>query len=220
MVCFCYYCFRSYSCSTYLAFIIASVSFVDIVFLCDFFCIIAFLVKCFFWRQVSYSFFLARQVRLFSPIINEFYLQEKCVFCNFSTIIALVIFLQRHDEKKRIKQIIQWSPFMLLLYWLYHWGVTLRTCGLLLDSILKNWSPKISFFSSCLLLQYYLHHLFGAWAYLEKWENFYIQNNFDQCHITLWRQTEKQGNNKEPVQISNMTRLVTCLFTRQNSQFY
>ena len=112
-----------------------------------FFCIIAFLVKCFFWRQVSYSLFLARQVRLFSPIINEFYLQEKCVFCNFSTIIALVIFLQRHDEKKRIKQIIQWSPFMLLLYWLYHWGVTLRTCGLLLDSVLKNWSPKISFFS-------------------------------------------------------------------------
>ena len=143
---FCYYCFRSYSCSTYLAFIIASVSFVDIIFLCDFFCIIAFLVKCFFWRQVSYSFFLARQVRLFSPTINEFHLQEKCVFCNFSTIIALVIFLQRHDEKKRIKQIIQWSPFMLLLYWLYHWGVTLRTCGLLLDSILKNWSPKISFF--------------------------------------------------------------------------
>ena len=111
-----------------------------------FFCIIAFLVKCFFWRQVSYSFFLARQVRLFSPIINEFYLQEKCVFCNFSTIIALVIFLQKHDKKKRIKQIIQWSPFMLLLYWLYLWGVTLRTCGLLLDSILKTWSPKISFF--------------------------------------------------------------------------
>ena len=110
-----------------------------------FFCIIAFLVKCFFWRQVSYSFFLARQVRLFSPIINEFYLQEKCVFCNFSTIIALVIFLQKHDKKKRIKQIIQWSPFMLLLYWLYLWGVTLRTCGLLLDSVLKNWSPKISF---------------------------------------------------------------------------
>ena len=135
-----------------------------------FFCIIAFLVKCFFWRQVSYSFFLARQVRLFSPIINEFYLQEKCVFCNFSTIIALVFFLQKHDQKKRIKQIIHWSPFMLLLYWLYHWGVTLRTCGLLLDSVLKNWSPKISFFflSSCLLLQYYLHHLFGASAYLQK----------------------------------------------------
>ena len=140
-----------------------------------FFCIIAFLVKCFFWRQVSYFFFLARQVRLFSPIINEFHLQEKCVFCNFSTIIALVIFLQKHDKKKRIKQIIQWSPFMLLLYWLYLWGVTLRTCGLLLDSILKTWSPKISFLiSSCLLLQYYLHHLFGALAYLEKWENGYV----------------------------------------------
>jgi len=106
VVCFCYYCFRSYSCSTYLAFIIASVSFVDIVFLCDFFCIIAFFGEVFLLKA-GFIFFLARQVRLFSPIINEFYLQEKCVFCNFSTIIALVIFLQKHDQKKRIKQIIR-----------------------------------------------------------------------------------------------------------------
>ena len=68
-----------------------------------FFCIIAFLVKCFFWRQVSYSFFLARQVRLFSPTINEFHLQEKCVFCNFSTIIALVIFSPKTWSKEKNK---------------------------------------------------------------------------------------------------------------------
>lgn len=62
VVCFSYYCFRSYSCSTYLAFIIASVSFVDIVFLCDFFSVLLL-----FWWSVSFegrfhilSFLLAR----------------------------------------------------------------------------------------------------------------------------------------------------------------